>query len=59
MDILKTQNKFCLSCMEVHDVQEVAVPESNVFNGKVIHYIATYEYCSYADEYTQTENNLK
>ncbi len=33
MEILKTQNKLCLSCMEEYEVQEVAVPEENVFNG--------------------------
>lgn len=59
MEILKTQNKLCLSCMEEHEVQEVAVPEENVFNGKVVHYIATYEYCSCADEYTQTEEMIR
>lgn len=59
MEILKTQNKLCLSCMEEHEVQEVAVPEENVFNGKVINYIATYEYCSYAEEYTQTEEMIR
>ena len=59
MKILKTQNKLCLSCMEEHEVQEVALPEQNVFNDKLIHYIATYEYCSYADEYTQTEEMIR
>ena len=59
MEILKTQNKICLSCMEEHEVLEIAVPEKNVFNGKVVHYIATYEYCSNADEYTQTEEMIR
>lgn len=59
MQILKTQNKLCLSCMEEHEVQEVAVPEENVFNGREVHYIATYEYCSYAEEYTQTEEMIR
>ncbi len=59
MDILKTQYKLCLSCMEEHEVQEVTVSEENIFNGKVVHYIATYEYCSNADEYTQTEEMIR
>ena len=59
MKILKTQCKLCLSCMEEHEVQEVEVLEENICNDKVVHYSATYEYCSFADEYTQTEEMIR
>ena len=59
MEILKSQIKLCLSCMEEHEVQEVAVSDENIFNGKVVHYNAIYEYCSYADEYTETEEMIR
>ncbi len=59
MEILKIQNKLCLSCMEEHDVQVVALLEENIFNGKVVQYTAIYEYCENADEYTQTEEMIR
>lgn len=59
MEVLKAQNKLCLSCMEEHEVQEVAVPEENIYNGKLVNYIAIYEYCNYAEEYTQTEEMIR
>lgn len=59
MEILKTQNKLCLNCMEEHEVQEVVVLEENIFNSETIHYYATYEYCSNADEYFQTEELIR
>ena len=59
MDVLKTQNKLCFSCMEEHEVHEVAVSEENILNGKVVHYRAIYEYCSNTDEYSQTEEMIR
>jgi hypothetical protein len=57
--ILKAETKLCFSCMEEHVVQEVTVSEENIFNGKIVHYNAIYEYCSKADEYTQTEDMIR
>ncbi len=59
MKILKSQTKLCLSCMEEHEVQEVLILEENIFNNKTVHYNAIYEYCSKADEYTQSEEMIR
>jgi len=59
MKIIKTTQKLCLSCMEVHDVKEVEVIEENIFKNERVKFNAIYEYCSDTEEYTQTEEMIK
>lgn len=59
MNVIKTINKLCLSCMEVHDVMIVEVIEQNIFKNEEVKYTATYEYCSETEEYSETEEMIK
>lgn len=45
--------------METHDVCEVEVVEKNIFKNEEVEYVATYEYCSNTDEYSETEEMIK
>ncbi len=58
MEIIRKENKLCLSCMEKHDVLIVSIREKNVFKGQEIEYDAIYEYCDQADEYMSSENMI-
>jgi len=58
METLKTENKLCLSCMEVHDVLTVCVKETNVFKGRPVEYDAIYDYCENTDELTANEEMI-
>lgn len=58
MNIIKKENKLCLSCMESHEVWTVQVEEEMVFNQTKVKYTAIYEYCEITDEYTATEEMI-
>ena len=44
--------------METHEVLTVEVDEKNIFKGKEVNYIATYEYCDKAEEFYATEEMI-
>lgn len=55
--------KYCLICMEEHEVQTITTSEIEEFKGENVMFEATYEYCSNADQYMESEeiarkNNL-
>lgn len=58
MKILKKEFKLCMSCMETHEVLTVEIEENNIFKGREIDYIATYEYCDKTEELYATEDMI-
>jgi len=59
MKILKTEQKLCLSCMEVHNVNIVEVEEQETYKGLDVEFISTYEYCADSQEYIETEDMIR
>ncbi len=59
MKVIKTEEKLCLSCMEHHEVQTVILKETEEFKGQEVSFDATYEFCSIADEFLESEEMLK
>jgi len=59
MNRIKSEKKLCLICMEVHEVETVEIIETEIFKDEKISFTATYEYCSVADEYLETEEMIK
>lgn len=59
MKILRTENKFCISCMETHDVNIIETEEKATFKGVKVNFIATYEYCPNSDDFLETEDMIK
>lgn len=49
--IIKESEQLCLYCMEKHKVRTVEIPERMKYEGKIINYIGTYEYCENANVY--------
>jgi hypothetical protein len=45
--------------MEEHEVDTVEVLDNEVFKNEEVSFTATYEYCSNADEYLETEDMIK
>lgn len=56
---IKGEKKLCVLCMEEHEVNIVEVVDDEFFKGEEVTFQATYEYCSYADEYLETEEMMK
>lgn len=52
-------NALCPCCMEMHEPQERRVTERNIFQGQEVSYEAGYMYCSAADEYYATEQQMR
>ncbi|MEA3422569.1 MAG: DUF4065 domain-containing protein [Bacillota bacterium] len=56
---IKSEKKLCLICMEEHEVQTVILTDIEEFKGEKVSFDAIYEYCTYADEYLETEDMIK
>ena len=59
MEIIKTERKLCLCCMEEHDVQTVRRIEKNTYLGVEVEHEAIYEYCNRADSLLATEEMMQ
>lgn len=55
MEILNSEKKLCLICMQEHDVQTVMIQEENEFKGERVNFDAIYEYCENEDQLLETE----
>ncbi len=58
MEVIKREKKFCISCMEEHEVQLVRVLENTVFKDKPLEYYVVYEYCEKSEEFWETEEYI-
>ena len=58
MEIIKTTNKLCLCCMEVHDVHLIELNEVITFKGKQVEFVARHEYCDKAEEFLSHEDMI-
>ena len=52
--VIGEAHKFCLICMEEHDVYLVEVEDTEEYLGKEVTFTGKYEYCRRADEYLET-----
>ncbi len=59
MNIIKSEKKLCLLCMEEHEVDTVKLLDEEIFKGEELSFEATYEYCANSDEYLETEEMIK
>ena len=59
MKTIKSENKLCFICMEEHEVKTVILSDTEKFKGEDVSFDATYEFCSNADEYLETESMIK
>lgn len=59
MKKIKNEKKLCMICMEEHEVDTVEIIDKEVFKGEEVAFPATYEYCTHAAEYLETEEMIK
>ena len=58
MEVLKTENKLCLCCMEEHEVQTIKIHEKVTFKGIPVEFDAIYEYCDKCESTLETEEMI-
>ena len=58
MEIIEKVKKFCVSCMEEHEVFIVKEHEHTTYKEQKVEYEAIYEYCENTDEYISTEEMI-
>ncbi|HZJ90715.1 MAG TPA: type II TA system antitoxin MqsA family protein [Oscillospiraceae bacterium] len=58
MIIIKTENKLCLSCMELHEVQTVICRELELFKNEEVSFEGQYEYCDRRDTLLEDDENI-
>jgi len=54
-EILRTERKFCLSCMETHNIQIVEAETMNIFKGIEVHYTTKHFFCDRTEEFFSDE----
>lgn len=59
MKVLQSENKLCLSCMEKHRVDLVAVGEENILKGEEVKFTAVYLYCPNTEAFFETEDMIR
>ena len=59
MRVINKEIKFCLSCMESHEVQRVETRERNMFKDVEFEYIEISDYCEKTDELIQDEDMIR
>ncbi len=59
MNIIKRELKFCVSCMEEHEVLVVELEEKRNLKNEKISFKAYYEYCPNTDEYFESEDMIR
>lgn len=59
MKKIKSELKFCIHCMEEHEVDIVEVAETEIFKGRKVKFKAIYQYCPIEDELLETEEMMR
>lgn len=59
MKKIASEERLCIICMEHHEVITVELMDEEIFKGEKVAFQATYEYCSNADEYAETEEMIR
>ena len=59
MNIIRSEDRFCVSCMEEHTVDTIQREESEEFKGEEVVFVATYDYCTNTDELLETEEFIR
>ena len=52
---LKSEEIFCISCMEKHNIDIIKMTDIEIYKGEEVSFDAIYEYCKNTDEYSETE----
>ena len=58
MKVLKKENKFCISCMEKHEVLTIAIMNEVSIKGMYVTFEGIYDYCEHTDETWATEEMI-
>lgn len=59
MEKIKSEKKFCIYCMEEHEIDIVRMLDIETFKEEEITFSAIYQYCSIEDEFTETEEMIR
>lgn len=58
-EVLKTEKKFCICCMEEHEVSTVRVKTYSTFKNKKVDYCTINYYCDISDELFMDESQMR
>lgn len=56
MNIIKSEEKLCMCCMEEHVVHTVKLITTTCFKGQTVQYESLHEYCDHADDFDTPED---
>lgn len=59
MKKIKSELKFCIHCMEEHEVDIVKIKDSEIFKDEEVNFDAIYQYCPMEDELLETEEMMR
>lgn len=59
MKKIKSELKFCIYCMEEHEVDIVEMKDTEIFKDEEVNFKGTYQYCPIEDELLETEEIMR
>ena len=59
MKKINSELKFCIQCMEEHEVDIVEVADAETYKGEEVSFNAIYQYCSAEDGLLVTEEMIR
>lgn len=59
MKKIKSELKFCIYCMEEHEVELVEIKDTEIFKDEEVNFKGTYQYCPIEDELLETEEMMR
>lgn len=59
MNIIHSEKRLCVCCMEEHEVKTVHMKERVKYKGVYVDYEATYLYCDLAEEWYMNEFQMR
>lgn len=59
MKMIDKVTKFCVGCMNTHTMQVVEIEETEIYEGKLINFVAKYNYCETSDMLIEDEEQIR
>lgn len=59
MKIISEITQFCVGCMNTHTIQIVEIEETELYKGKLVSFVAEYNYCEVSDMLIENEEQIR
>ena len=59
MKMISEITQLCAGCMNIHTMQVVEIEETELYKGKLVSFVAEYNYCEVSDTLIENEEQIR